>query len=166
MVTEYEGNWSDERVTQTKADAASAALRFFEINGVRHRATRTGKVRFKLHKRWFRKNPLLILQLEESIEIEKRRNYGDKWWAQHDQNIWRNAKLEDLSVMDVSNLTLGREGGEMPVCFRPMFSMNGPLLILQIMNGSVGAAKWTDAKLQDLLFKEGQILGGVGLVAR
>lgn len=129
------------------------------------RARRSGQVRFRLFHRG-RREPLLILQLEEKHEIQKRQRVGTTWYPEPGMQ-WRDAILEDLSVMDITQLTIVRDGGEMPVCFRPFKSFwHGQKLVLQIMNGSVGSPHWTDAKMQDLLFKEGQILGGVGLITR
>lgn len=129
------------------------------------RALGTGQVRFRLFYRG-RREPLLVLQLEEAHEEQKSGRAGTTWRKQEGTQ-WRDAKLEDLSVMDITKLTIIRDGGEMPVCFRPYKSWwHGQMLVLQIMNGSVGAPAWTDAKMQDLLFKEGKILGGIGLVAR
>lgn len=129
------------------------------------RALKTGQVRFRLLYRG-RREPLLVLQLEEAHEIQKSGRTGTSWRRQEGTQ-WRDAQLEDLSVMDITKLTITREGGEMPVCFRPFNSFwYGRKLVLQIMNGSVGSPSWSDAKMQDLLFKEGKILGGVGLVTR
>jgi len=131
----------------------------------RMRATRTEQVRFRLMKRGSRE-PLLVLQLEEKHE-EFKITRGGGYWKIQDGTQWRDATLEDLSVMDISKLTISREGGEMPICFRPRWSIwTGWALVLQIMQGSVGQNTWADAKMGDLLFKEGKILGGVGLVSR
>lgn len=126
---------------------------------------KTDKVRFRLHRRTFR-HPLLVLQLEMSTqEHVARSGYGGGYWK--DPVLWwRDATLEDLSVMDISKLAIQRDGGEYPVCFRPYRRLTGWSLVLQIMQGSVGSPSWADAKMQDLLFKEGKILGGVGLVTR
>lgn len=128
-----------------------------------NKVTKTGQVRFRLLRRYFR-HPLLVLELEMSTR-EFKRGYHGGYWA--DPVLWwRDATLEDLSVMDISKLAIQRDGGEYPVCFRPHRRMTGWSLVLQIMRGSVESPSWTDAKMQDLLFKEGKILGGVGLVTR
>lgn len=128
-----------------------------------NKIAKTGQVRFRLLRRYLR-HPLLVLQLEMSSR-EYRRGIGSGYWTEP-VLWWRDATLEDLSVMDISKLVIQRDGGEYPVCFRPYRRLTGWSLVLQIMQGSVGAPSWTDAKMQDLLFKEGKILGGVGLVTR
>ena len=131
----------------------------------RRRALTTGQVRFRLQHRGSRE-PLLILQIEENHE-EQKSNRGGTYWRPIEGTAWRDAKLEDLSVMDITKLNIIRDGGEMPVCFRPYKGwLSAEKLILQIMQGSVGSPSWVDAKMQDLLFKDGKILGGIGLVAR
>jgi hypothetical protein len=147
----------------TKQDRS---YRYSEIDNTRFRYFMTGQVRFRLLKKMFQKEPVLVLQIEEQCEQYKKATYGQDFWSARDGTDWRDADLKDLTVMDISRLSIVREGGEMPVCFRPLRSLWEWKLVLQIMNGHSGAPNWSDAKLGDLLFKEGKILGGVGLVAR
>lgn len=124
----------------------------------------TGNARFRLNRRTFGQ-PLLVLQLESSVKENVRSAYSGPYWKTH-PNSWKDATLEDLSVMNISKLAIVRDGEERPLCFRPLRRLFGWSLVLQIMRGSNGAPEWADAKLQDLLFKEGKILGGIGLVTR
>lgn len=141
------------------------ARRYYNSDSRDYRATRTNQVRFKLLKKAWRKEPLLILQMEETHEVKKTRG-GNSWWDPIEGTRWRDATLEDMSVMDMVNLTMSREGGEYPVCFRPMRYWGEWKLVLQILQGNIGTNTWADARMTDLLFKEGKILGGVGLVTR
>lgn len=80
---------------------------------------------------------------------------------------WRNVILEDLSIMSLNQLIKPREGDELPTCFRPGRTVWGSqYLILQILEGGYSKPEWRDAKLQDLNIKDGQIQGGLGLIAR
>jgi hypothetical protein len=125
---------------------------------------KTNQVRFRLHQRRFRQ-PLLVLQLEIKTRDYIRSSYGGGYWKDW-VSYWRDAQLEDLSVMDISKLAIQRDGEERPICFRPYRKLFGWSLVLQIMRGSDNQPSWADAKMQDLLFKEGKILGGIGLVTR
>jgi len=133
-----------------------------------YRAKQTGKVRFRLHEQKWVGDPLLILQLEETFDKREWNPYYERWKEWYfDATKFRDATLEDLSVMNIKNLSISREGGEMPACFRPYRPWGrGWMLVLQTLNGAVLSNSWRDAKLQDLLFKDGNFLGGVGLIAR
>lgn len=125
---------------------------------------KTNQVRFRLLNRRLRQ-PLLVLQLEIKTRDYIRSSYGGGYWKDW-QSYWRDAQLEDLSVMDISKLAIQRDGEERPICFRPHRRLFGWSLVLQIMRGADSQPSWADAKMQDLLFKEGKILGGIGLVTR
>lgn len=132
------------------------------------RTTRTDKVRFRLQKRWFN-DPVLVLQIEMSVEKRTYDRFYSRWSQWSFRGVdWADASLEDLSVMNIKGLSIQRDGGEMPACFRPYSSFTrSNMLVLQVLNGAVqNTNSWRDARMQDLLFKDGNFMGGVGLVSR
>lgn len=138
------------------------------MSNVETRTTRTDKVRFRLQKRWF-KDPVLVLQIEMSIEKRTYDRFYERWlqWS-FGGTMWQDASLEDLSVMNIKGLNIQRDGGEMPACFRPYSTLTqNNMLVLQVLNGAIqNTNSWRDARMQDLLFKDGNFMGGVGLVSR
>ena len=140
------------------------------MSRIETRLTRSDRVRFRLQKQLF-KDPVLVLQVEMVAEKRTYDSFYARWstWSVADRP-WKDATLEDLSVMHIQSLNIQRDGGEMPACFRPLkrgFGSDNHILVLQVLNGAIqNTNSWRDARMQDLLFKDGNFLGGVGLVSR
>lgn len=128
------------------------------------RSTLTDQYSFRLRGRWF-KEPQVILQRQVKHEIGHDLEYS---WGQYTFShfSWQDVTLTDLTTMKLEQLINPREGGEFPICFKPVRSGTGWCLVLQVCEGAYEHNIWRDARVQDLLIKDGRIVGGLGLVRR
>lgn len=111
------------------------------------RIRNTGKIRYRLQSRWFRA-PLVILQMEVlKEEYDWRPGQG---WSWKTQSIWfRDTTLEDLTTLDLEKKAKPAVG-DMDTCFRPLKTMKGWSLVLQIKDD----VSFRDATVQDLLLRQ------------
>lgn len=127
-----------------------------------YRETPTGQYRFRLQRSWFR-DPLVILQMEKSYE--KNQGFAYERWERV-RMYWYDVGVEDLTTMSLTNLIKPRDGGELPICFKPRRRLFGWSLVLQVCDGAYDHNNWRPARLQDLIIKDGKISGGLGLMRR